>query len=479
MNGIDLRMTRRGFLGATAAITASTAVWASRNEPQRFQAGAATSNITLPLGAANGGVIARGGKATGVHDELHARCLAFDDGHSKVAIAVCDVRMIGRGIADQAKRLVHEATGWPTEGVLIAATRTHAAPAVIGMHTDDVDQWHSEFVTVRIADGLRRAIANQAPAKVGFGSFQKPEFVRCRRHLCEPGSVGVNPFGLSGEQVKSVAGTSSAVIEPAGPVDPQVSLLSVQHADGTPMAVLGNFSVHYCGGYRAGFISADYFGSFARELEKRLPAIDGHPPFVGIMSNGTSGNMGALDFGGKKYGPFEWVRQSGRILAKDALPVIGEIEHRDDVTLSVREQDLQLDVRLPDEARLAWAKRVLENPQGPHPHPWTTIYAQEALHLAEYPSTIPVKLQAIRIGDVGMAAVPCEVFSETGLAIKAQSPLRSTFTMELANGYNGYLPTPEQHKLGGYETWPARSSYLEVGAESKIRSTALDLLKKV
>ena len=23
----------------------------------------------------------------------------------------------------------------------------------------------------------------------------------------------------------------------------------------------------------------------------------------------------------------------------------------------------------------------------------------------------------------------------------------------LANGRHGYLPTPEQHKLGGYETW--------------------------
>ena len=88
-------------------------------------------------------------------------------------------------------------------------------------------------------------------------------------------------------------------------------------------------------------------------------------------------------------------------------------------------------------------------------------------------------LQAIRIGELGIAAIPCEVFAETGLAIKARSPLRPTFTIELANGYNGYLPTPEQHALGGYETWPARSSYLEVQAEPKIRSAVLGLLSKV
>ena len=69
--------------------------------------------------------------------------------------------------------------------------------------------------------------------------------------------------------------------------------------------------------------------------------------------------------------------------------------------------------------------------------------------------------------------------SWTGLAIKKGSPHRFTFNMELANGYGGYLPTLEQHQLGGYETWPARSSFLEVGAEAKIRAEMLRLLSKV
>ena len=49
----------------------------------------------------------------------------------------------------------------------------------------------------------------------------------------------------------------------------------------------------------------------------------------------------------------------------------------------------------------------------------------------------------------------------------------------MANGYGGYLPPPEQHELGGYETWPARSSLLEVQAEPKIRAEVLRLLAKV
>ena len=57
--------------------------------------------------------------------------------------------------------------------------------------------------------------------------------------------------------------------------------------------------------------------------------------------------------------------------------------------------------------------------------------------------------------------------------------LRPSFTIELANDYAGYLPTPEHHRLGGYETWRARSSYLDAKAEPKIRKEVLKLLGEV
>jgi hypothetical protein len=99
--------------------------------------------------------------------------------------------------------------------------------------------------------------------------------------------------------------------------------------------------------------------------------------------------------------------------------------------------------------------------------------------MTKYPRTVKVKLQAFRVGELGIVAIPCEVFVEIGLEIKKKSPLKATFTIELANGYNGYLPTPEQHKLGGYETWRARSAYLEAGASPKIVATVKQLLKAV
>jgi hypothetical protein len=67
----------------------------------------------------------------------------------------------------------------------------------------------------------------------------------------------------------------------------------------------------------------------------------------------------------------------------------------------------------------------------------------------------------------------------TGLKLKAQSPFPVTMNVSLANGAEGYIPPPEQHKLGGYTTWAARTAGLEVEAEPRIVETALGLLEEV
>ena len=206
---------------------------------------------------------------------------------------------------------------------------------------------------------------------------------------------------------------------------------------------------------------------------------DEHPPFIGIMSNGTSGDTGSIERGGQEYDPYEWLTLAGRMLAQETRKVIQQVDHRADVKLAMREIELELAVRRPDATRLAWARQVLSDPSGQHPHRWSKIYAQEALHLSKYAPTKRLLLQAIRLGEIGIAAAPCEVFAETGLAIKQQSPLAHTFTIELANGYGGYLPPAEQHEMGGYETWPARSSFLEIEAEAKMRTQLVRLLAEV
>lgn len=65
------------------------------------------------------------------------------------------------------------------------------------------------------------------------------------------------------------------------------------------------------------------------------------------------------------------------------------------------------------------------------------------------------------------------------LHLKRTTPFSRHFTISLANGYNGYLPTEEDHAMGGYETWRARSSYLEVSAATKVTEKLESMLTEL
>ena len=81
-------------------------------------------------------------------------------------------------------------------------------------------------------------------------------------------------------------------------------------------------------------------------------------------------------------------------------------------------------------------------------------YARNVIAAAERAEeTLTVQLQAIRIGELAVCGIPFETFVEIGLELKKRSPFPQTMVIGLANGRHGYLPTPEQHRLGGYETW--------------------------
>lgn len=154
------------------------------------------------------------------------------------------------------------------------------------------------------------------------------------------------------------------------------------------------------------------------------------------------------------------------------------IEFEESPTLAMAQAQLRLERRVPDAARRQWAESNIGGTGDRLAANRFEVYAREQLFLAAEPER-ELTLQALRIGRVGIAAIPNEVYAITGLKIKAQSPVRRTFNVELANGAEGYIPPPEQHWLGGYTTWPARTAALEVEAEPKIVEAILGLLETV
>ncbi|QEL13607.1 hypothetical protein [Limnoglobus roseus] len=443
----------------------------------RVRAGAFAMNVTpeqFPI-SVNGGFSDI--QAKSVNDPLHARCLVLDDGTTKLALVVVDSCMLPRELIDRAKELAHEKTGIPAGHVLISATHTHTAPTSTGVFQSEPNAKYVAWLPGKIADGIAKAHANLAPAELGWGVADEPGQVFNRRWWIKPGVENRDPFGGTTDLVRMNPGVQNpALIASAGPTDPAVSILAARSPDGRPTALFGNYSLHYVGGSPA--LSADYFGVFSDTVGGK---VNGGPAFVGGLFNGTSGDVNNINFreAAVPYKPGERIRLVADAVTTAAKKAYDQAKFTGDLTLAVAEAEVELRVRKPTAAELKRAELILAAIDSRALKGADEVYTRETTLIAKYPDTVKLKLQAMRVGGLGIVGIPCEVFTEIGLEIKRRSPLPQTFVVSLANGYNGYLPTPQQHRWGGYETWRARSSYLEVTASDAITKAVMELLAKV
>ncbi len=420
-------------------------------------------------------------------DPLHARALVLDDGKTKIAIVVVDSCYFPRALLDAAKSRAEKATGIKTSHMLVSATHTHSAPpsrkergSVSG--TSDppsaAEIAYVDLLEQQIAQSVIEANKRLQPAEIGWGVRQEPEELNNRRWWMTPGSIPPNPFGETSDKVRmNPPAGSKDLIKPAGPIDPGFSVVCVRTKAGKPLAVLANYSLHYVGGVPSNQVSADYFGEFAKQIGERLEA---GPEFVGSLSNGTSGDVNNINFRTPRprSETYERIRIVAGKLADSALAVYKQAKYSSAVPLRMEERELPIKFRKPTPAELERARQFLAEPNEKKLPQRAKPYAEFVLTLNEKPEFADVKLQTIRVGNLAIASIPCEVFTETGLEIKSKSPFATTFTIELANGHYGYMPTPEQHELGGYETWMG-TNQLEKDASRKMVAALLEMFARM
>lgn len=429
----------------------------SAAEAPSLRAGAAAVDITpkeFPINMPGG---FSKNFAEDAHDPLHSRALVLDDGTTVLAIVVVDNINISRETGDAVRAIATERSGIAPENILVAATHTHSAPRSGTVSGPAAEVAYNRIFVEGVAESIVRAHGALRPAAVGHGAHPLPEEVFNRRWYLKPGKMPLNPFGEM-DQVKMNPGRTAEVLDrPAGPTDPDVTILSVREAKGRkPIALLASYSLHYVGAPPKGQVSADYFGEFARLMPFRLRAGD---EFVAMMANGTSGDINNIPFQVTRppREPFEQIRIVARKAADAAWFAHAEIDaHRSDVCLGTIRREITLRRRRPTVEQIERAKEVLavkdEAEIAKLPR-LAQAYANRTLSLAKAEETVDVLLQTVRVGDLAICAIPFEVFCEIGLDLKKRSPFARTVVLGVANGSNGYLPTPEQHELGGYETW--------------------------
>jgi len=457
-----LRLPRVGAAAVVAMLficACCSAAAAAQKAAPSLRAGAAAVDITprqFPLNMP-GGFSAN--MADRANDPLHSRALVLDDGTTVLAMVLVDNIGVAQEAVDEAKVLASKRCGIAVDKMLISSTHTHSAPVSNAKQGAAPAIAYRKVLIEGMAESIVRAHAGLRHAAVGAASAPLPEEVFNRRWFVKPGVMQPNPFGRM-DQVVTNPGTSTAVLDrPAGPTDPDITVLSVQDAkSGKPLALWANYSLHYVGATPNAAVSADYYGEFARLMPSRLGAGE---EFVAAMTNGTSGNINNIPFlvNRPPRKPFEQIRIVAGKAANTAQRARAKItKHRSDARIEMVQREVTLRLRRPTADDIASAKDVLavkdEAARAKLPR-LAEHYARGTLSRAQGAETVKVTLQALRIGDLAVCAIPFETFVEIGLDLKKRSPFAHTMVISLANGSNGYLPTPEQHKLGAMKPGPA------------------------
>jgi hypothetical protein len=404
----------------------------------------------------------------GVLDDLHAKALVLEQDGVKTAIVACDLVAISAPVIDEARRLIEQSTGLKPEQVIISATHTHSGPLITGRGsrdgsyggTMDILKKYMAALPGKIAESVRLANASLAPARVSAAIGQETSVSFNRRFLMKDGTIGWNP----GKR-------NPNVVRPAGPIDPEVAVVSFDSPDGKPQAIYVNHALHVAVTSGRKF-SSDYPGTMARLLGD----VRGRDMLT-VFTIGAAGNVNHINVASPRPqgGPTE-ANRIGTILAARVLRTLERLDPIVTESLRFRREMVQLDLPALQPGDVEKARELVQRVGGPKPPAFLEqVWAFKVLDVAERQGRpIETEVQVITLGDqLAFVGLPGEIFVELGMAVKRASPFPYTIVAELSGGAIGYVPDWKAYPEGNYEPVSAR---MAPGGGEKLVEAATRLL---
>ena len=387
--------------------------------PAAFRASAVKVDITPSAPKWLLGYGAR--QSTGVHDPIFHRIVALDDGDTKLLLVSTDLCLFSPTVYDDAAQRIQKETGVPSVQFLWTVTHTHSAPEVgppgvykvllKGRSEHPADEEYTGQLLNALVEGAKKALGQLEPARLAAGT----------------GAAMAN----INRRARDVDGKISLGLNPEGPVDRQIGLIRIEKADGSPLALIANYSMH--GTVLSGRfleISGDAPGIVAAYVEEKLGA-----PMLYI--NSAAGDIAPI------YSVYPDPR-SGHLTQFNVL--LGDRILSANQALGAATSDVKL-----------WAgEKWVETPRREGLE-WTEDLKAYARASPSGTPLVRLPVRFLKINDTAIWSAPVELFCEIAMSIRKQSPFANTFYFGYTNGWLGYLPTKTAFAEGGYE--PATSVF--------------------
>jgi len=438
-----------------------------------------------------------------VHDDLNARAMFVSGVGGSFCLLSLDHACLEKSQVVAIKQRIAGETGLDPRHIVTFCSHTHS----------DFDYWDEDVLTNRLTQAVCKARDNVRPTEVGYGETDVGTGVNVNRRVILPNGHGAfcimyntnctfegNRLDCTG----SVRGQYEAlgadwdqlgIREPIyadGPTDTTLNAIVFREPGGKALGSFVRFSAHACvvsprHEHIGNVISADYVGYLTGQVERRLGG-------VCLFGNGPCGNLRVL----YRENTFAEAERIGTLLARRALQATDRMSFRPLAQAEIRHKQVSLPVTaaFPQsieeaERRLAAVKDEIEKGKSENRD------VREIKGLYHHQSFLASKLRLLKggarneaflkeclsgwltrsihcvlLGDVALAALPGEVFTQIGRRIRDEARRERFFVASLANGFMPYLPCGDEYETGAYEV---KESVLEAGADETLVREVLTL----
>lgn len=372
-----------------------------------------------------------------IHDDLQATALVIEDPGTALAIISLDLMVISEDFTRRVRDQVTLATGIETEAILVCCQHTHNAPASGGLlGVGEVDPAYE----LRAADKAAAAAISAWKQR-------------------EAASLAVGRTDVTGLTFNRTRDN--------GPVDPTLTTLRVNRADGSVLAAAVGFQAHptVATVLRPRSVSRDVPGAICDTVEAAFP---------GCVAFYLQGACGDVNFH-RKFSTAERWREPADAVATATLRSMNQAATMTAPRLSAVSRRIRLPTRrwtleeidhdrrealqrLRNRDVTGWRDsigRVMTN----RPNDmvarhggdeWKAVAAmcrfnqtwtdRILIDLETRPEWIDTEIQSLRIGDLGIVSNSSEFFTSLALRVRENSPFEFLMLACYANGRIGYMP---------------------------------------
>ena len=389
--------------------------------------------------------------AAGVHDDLYASAVFFDDGLTQAALVSFDLLAMEKELIARLKQRIHQACGLPPANVIFSCTHTHEGPEV--RERKFRDRWYGEerpdyldpyldFLAARTVEAVQAAQAAAQPVDLLLNRAYVDENMNRRFFLSDETYLGV-------------------------PGNKHLSPITTEHADkelgilafcpqGTryPSGVIVNYGVHpLVAGHLAPFISADIPGVVRALMHESLRC-----PICY-----TTGAAGDNHPKSPEAGYAE-MQRAGQALATEAVKRLYDARKANE-PLRIRCLTRTIPLR----------QRTYEE--------FTQIHGADEASIrynfcrVEQPGAVTdVEYALLAVGPVLFIGVPGELVAELGSVLKWFSPFKRTYILYQSTDSLDYIAHPNAYRWGGFE---AMVGQLSPGAARPLVNAILDAAEEL